>query len=168
MARESGAGRVIVIGSRVQRLALARKWGADHVIDTADLPKPELRAEALMELTGGRGADVALECAGTPAAVREGLGMVRRGGRYVVLGQQGGAEIQIDPFVLTRNAPTILGVWSGVAAHFYDALQFLRTRRQRYSFEDLITSRRSLHESHDALMSMVERREIKPLIVPPQ
>jgi threonine dehydrogenase-like Zn-dependent dehydrogenase len=38
MATESGAGKVIVIGAPANHLELAKKWGADEVIDIEAVP----------------------------------------------------------------------------------------------------------------------------------
>ncbi|MBN1584728.1 MAG: zinc-binding dehydrogenase, partial [Anaerolineae bacterium] len=41
---------------------------------------------AMMALSGGVGADVMIECAGSPAAVDMGLALVRKQGRYTQIG----------------------------------------------------------------------------------
>ena len=83
VAKACGA-RVVVIGTGVDepRLAVARALGADHVINLAEHDPHEL----VMDLTGGLGADVVLECSGAPPAVDAGLGLVRKQGRYTQIG----------------------------------------------------------------------------------
>ena len=73
----AGAGRVLVIGAPAARLQAARRLGADDVLDITDVPDPADRVRWARERTAGRGADVAIEASGTPAAVPEGLEMVR-------------------------------------------------------------------------------------------
>jgi len=64
------------------RLELARKLGADAVIDTRTGD-----AVALMRrLTDGRGADVAVEAVGLPDTVRVAVESVRKGGEVVLVG----------------------------------------------------------------------------------
>jgi L-iditol 2-dehydrogenase len=75
-----GAGRVIVVG-RGSRLAKAATLGFSTVDSTAGDP-----VAAVRELTGGLGADVALECAGVPETVRWAIDMLRRGGRVSGVG----------------------------------------------------------------------------------
>jgi L-iditol 2-dehydrogenase len=60
------------------RLAAAREFGAALAVNTADTDL----GEAVRELTGGTGVDVALECAGHPASVRGCLEALRPLGRY--------------------------------------------------------------------------------------
>jgi threonine dehydrogenase-like Zn-dependent dehydrogenase len=86
-ARASGAGRLIVVGGPPGRLALARKLGADLVLDIAATPDPVERARIVRENTPrGAGADVVFECAGFLAAIPEGIGYLKQGGTYVEMG----------------------------------------------------------------------------------
>jgi L-iditol 2-dehydrogenase len=80
-ARALGAARVTVLG-RGARLAKAGELGHE-TIDTTSVEDP---AAAVRDRTGGRGADVALECAGATATLRWALDGLRRGGRCAVVG----------------------------------------------------------------------------------
>ncbi len=94
-ARVRGAGRVIVIG-RGERLAKAAALGFETVDYGAVDP-----VAAVREMTGGLGADVALECAGVPEAVRWCLALLRRGGRCAAVGIPTAAtEIPLQRLVL--------------------------------------------------------------------
>ena len=94
-ARIRGAGRVIVVG-RGQRLAKAAALGFETVDYGAGDPVAAVRT-----MTGGLGADVALECAGVPDAVAWALGMLRRGGRCAAVGiPTVGVEIAMQRLVL--------------------------------------------------------------------
>jgi threonine 3-dehydrogenase len=78
------AGASLVLLSEVMpfRQELARKMGADRVID----PAKENVAEVVRALTGGQGVDVVLEMSGHPAAVAEGFRSIRKNGRFSLLG----------------------------------------------------------------------------------
>ena len=52
------------------------------------------------------------------------------------------------------------------ARHFYQALEFLATRADRFPFERLLSNRFPLARTTDALRGMAEFREIKPVILP--
>src|SRR5215510_8259958 len=65
LARKAGAGQVIVVGAPADRLALARDMGADHVIDI-DHGSADERLQRVLDLTGGLGADIVIEAAGSP------------------------------------------------------------------------------------------------------
>lgn len=82
------AGAAFVAASDVsdQRLALARRMGADLVLDarTEDVPA------RIREATAGQGADVVLEMSGQTAGLRDGLRALANGGWVSLLGLPSG------------------------------------------------------------------------------
>ena len=76
-----GTGRVLVAGRRAARLATARAFGADRTLGEGDDV-----ARAVDDATGGRGADVVVECTGTPAVWGQAPCYARRGGTAVLFG----------------------------------------------------------------------------------
>jgi L-iditol 2-dehydrogenase len=80
-ARAAGCARVIAVDVDEGRLALARENGATDAVkaDAATVEK-------ILELTGGRGADVALECVGATEPVRTAIASVRKGGAVTLVG----------------------------------------------------------------------------------
>src|SRR5262249_51518478 len=76
LAKVYGA-KVIAIGRRVPQLDRAARMGASELLCTAD---PIDHAEAVRNLTGGRGVDAAIEAVGTPETWQLAARMVRRGG----------------------------------------------------------------------------------------
>lgn len=86
-AKLSGAGRLIVVGGPAGRLELARKIGADVMIDIGEVRDPAERTKLVLENTPrGAGADVVFECAGFLSAIPEGIGYLRHSGTYVEMG----------------------------------------------------------------------------------
>ncbi len=82
-ARMAGAGRVVAIDLDDAKLSLAGKLGATDTLNAyRDDP-----AEMLKSWSGGRGADVVLESAGSPAAFRLTAEMARPGGQVIWLGK---------------------------------------------------------------------------------
>ena len=79
-ARALGASRQIVVGGG-RRLERARDLGFETVDYHDADPVARVR-----ELTGGLGADVAVDSAGTKDSVRQAIGMVRKGGRVAFTG----------------------------------------------------------------------------------
>jgi 2-desacetyl-2-hydroxyethyl bacteriochlorophyllide A dehydrogenase len=81
VAKAIGAGTTIAVGTRDERLALAARAGADHVVNSrVDDPVRLVR-----ELTGGRGADLVIETSGHPSTPDLCLRMTRRGGALLFL-----------------------------------------------------------------------------------
>jgi L-iditol 2-dehydrogenase len=109
IARAQGASDVIIIGAETdgQRLALARKLGADHSINLGEIGEP---AQAIRDLTGGRGADLVIEFAGSADAARQSLEMARRGGRVVLAGATGpGRRLDVDLSTIVRGHIDVYG-----------------------------------------------------------
>lgn len=79
-ARTLGAARVLVVGGG-KRLERAKGLGFETVDYHAGDPVARVR-----ELTGGLGADVAVDSAGTKDSVAQAIGMVRKGGRVAFTG----------------------------------------------------------------------------------
>ncbi|MEO6407520.1 MAG: NAD(P)-dependent alcohol dehydrogenase [Burkholderiaceae bacterium] len=81
-AKLSGAAMVIGVDRIAGRLAIAKKMGADHVIDASQLDP----IEEIMRLTNGRGVDVAIEALGTQQTFEACLRVLRPGGTLSSLG----------------------------------------------------------------------------------
>src|SRR3954451_21400539 len=78
-------GRIIAIDIADSRLEKARELGADVTINSGD----EDAFERVMELTGGLGADVAIEAVGVPETFELCTDLIRPGGRVANVGVQG-------------------------------------------------------------------------------
>jgi S-(hydroxymethyl)glutathione dehydrogenase / alcohol dehydrogenase len=80
-ARIAGAAPIIAVDPSPAKAALAEKLGATHVLQPSDDLGKQIR-----KLTGGRGADHAIECVGRSATIRTAWAVTRRGGRATILG----------------------------------------------------------------------------------
>ena len=69
-----------------QVLGVRERFGADHTINLNEYPTSEARLERVMQLTGGKGVDLAVEVVGRPEVVAEGLEMLCPGGTYLTMG----------------------------------------------------------------------------------
>lgn len=162
VARDRGAQQVLVIGAPANRLEVASAWGADDTLNLDEATDPAERLKWVRARTGGRGADVVIQCA-TLAAIPEGLEIVRPGGRYVSIGG-GGREFTV-PSAAWGKFLDVRTVVAAEGRHFYQALQFLATRTD-IPFERLITGTYPLERVTDALQAMADFREVKPVILP--
>ena len=102
-ARACGAGLIITVDVRPEACQLSRELGADHAIDASSCDP----VEAILDLTGGEGADVVFECAGgSPKqglagdrALKQAMYSVRSGGKLVGVSWFGTPlELDIDLF----------------------------------------------------------------------
>jgi threonine dehydrogenase-like Zn-dependent dehydrogenase len=165
VARISGARRVVTVGAPDARLQLATDFGADETL-SIDRTTPEERAERVRSLTGGRGADIVMEFTGHPSAFNEGLELIRRGGRYVVVGQLGSGTTTFKPSLIVSKQLRILGSLSGRAKAYWKAMDFIAAYRSEIPFERMISNRYTLDQVNIALGRMKNFQEIKPLIQP--
>jgi alcohol dehydrogenase len=81
-ARLMGASCIIAVESIAERVAMATRLGADHVIDFRKVDV----VDEIMRLTDGRGVDVAIEALGTQATFEACLRVLRPGGTLSSLG----------------------------------------------------------------------------------
>lgn len=74
-----GAETIIVAEVAKERKAFAQHFGATHIIDPI---KEDVPAKC-KEITGGKGVDVALDCAGVAASIKSAVAAVRVKGTVV-------------------------------------------------------------------------------------
>jgi alcohol dehydrogenase len=94
-AKLRGASRIIAVESVPERIEMARRLGADEVVDfrAAD------PVETIMKLTGGRGVDVAIEALGTQQTFEACLRVLKPGGVLSSLGVYSGKlTMPLDAF----------------------------------------------------------------------
>jgi len=97
--KATGAGQIISVEPAAARKAKASVAGADVVLD----PTETEVGDAVRDLTGGAGADVAFECAGIDAVLASAIGAVRPGGRVVNVAIWGHpATVQMNDLVLSE------------------------------------------------------------------
>lgn len=82
LARLTGAGRIILTGTRLERLELGLRFGADEVIDITGCDV----VETVLERTDAKGADVVLECAGTETSAATAIEFAKLSGRIAFVG----------------------------------------------------------------------------------
>lgn len=99
--------QVIVAEGNPYRVELARRLGADHILDPAD----PAAAQALRDYTAGRGVDMALDCSGVVAAQRFCIDATRRRGQVAFVGEcSEPLEIRVSPDLI-RKGLTVRGSW---------------------------------------------------------
>ncbi len=88
-ARIAGAGTIVAVDVSPEKEELARAAGATEFVVAG-----EDTAKRIRKLTGGFGADVAVECVGRAETIRTAWSATRRGGRTTVVGI-GGQDQQV-------------------------------------------------------------------------
>jgi alcohol dehydrogenase len=139
-ARLFSPSLVVAIDMASARLDAAKQFGADVVINNAEQDP----IAAVRELTGGLGADVAIEAVGVPATFELAVDLVRPAGRVANIGVHGKpATLHLQRLwdrdltittglVDTYSTPTLIRL---LASHHIDAQHFVT---HRFGFDDFM------------------------------
>src|SRR6185295_1511427 len=159
-----GAALVIAVDSIGGRLELARAMGADEVIDYTE----EDPVAAIKRLTGGRGADDAIEALGTQGTFQSCRDATRPGGRVSSLGVYGGKlELPVEAYVYGIGDKQILSpLCPGGKERMRKLMELVR--RGRFDPEPLITHRFNLDQIEEAYELFGNQRDgvVKVAITP--
>ena len=139
-ARLFSPSLVVAIDMASARLDAAKQFGADVVINNAE----QNPIAAVRELTGGLGADVAIEAVGVPATFELAVDLVRPAGRVANIGVHGkpatlhlqrvwDRDLTITTgLVDTYSTPTLIRL---LASHHIDAQHFVT---HHFGFDDFM------------------------------
>lgn len=106
-ARYLQAKQIILLSRHEDRSQIGKSFGASEVV----FEKGEEGVQKIKDLTGDLGVDCVLECVGSKQAWEEGLGMLRKGGRFGFVGlPHDVADIEAE-YILDRN----IGIMGGIA-----------------------------------------------------
>ncbi len=107
LLRVAGASKIIVTGTGAdkQRLELAKQMGADAVIDV----EKEDPVKTIRNIAGYL--DYVFEATGIPQTISQGLGLVKRGGKVMVIGIHA-ADATFSPIDLVRKQKSLIGVYN--------------------------------------------------------
>jgi threonine dehydrogenase-like Zn-dependent dehydrogenase len=162
-----GAGRVIAIDRSQYRLDMAKRFGAD-VTFNAQHTTSEERIEEVKALTGGRGADLVVECIGRPEPVVEGLEMLRQGGMYIETGnfvETGTVQLSVHRHLCAKNV-RLIGITNHPSTGYRPSLMQMQKYGHIYPFEQVVTHRYSLGQAADALNVSMSDNCMKVCIAP--
>lgn len=104
LAKLFGAGKVIATASTPEKLSLAKDMGADHIVNYS---KDGWEKEVL-DLTEGKGVDVALEMVGGKVFYNT-LKCLATFGRLVIYGTASGEQAKFHPSSLMARNQTVVG-----------------------------------------------------------
>ena len=153
---------VIAVDVQVEKLKLAREFGATHTINT-NAADP---TEAVREITEGRGVDYSVESSGIARTIEQAFDAVRRNGGLCVFAShpQQGEKICIDPYELICGKQ-IQGSWGGGSNPDRDVPVFAELYKQgKLPLEKLITKCYALSQIDEALEDLENHRVGRPLI----
>ena len=163
-ARLQGASQIIVVDSVPERLAMARRLGADVALDYKQVDV----VDEILKLTNGRGADVAIEALGTQQTFESGLRSLKPGGTLSSLGVYSGKlSLPLDAFAAGLGDHRIV---TTLCPGGKERMRRLRNivGSKRVDLEPLVTHRFRLDQIEEAYDLFANQRDgvVKVAITP--
>ena len=160
VARTLGA-KTIVIDIRNDRLSVAEKLGAEHVINSS-AADPVARVR---ELTAGNGADAVMVAIGNKQAIETGLQLVGPMGNVNLFASTSPpTNVSIDPNLVHGKEVSVIGSYDKTRAELQEATRLID--EGRIDVKTLITHIYDLEHTADALSSMEKGEGIKLVVAP--
>jgi L-iditol 2-dehydrogenase len=163
VAKAAGAREVVIIGTPGDvplRFKKARELGFKHLVNIAEA-KP---LDVVMDLSGGVGADLVVECSGSPRAIPTTVDLVRKRGKICVIGLTGNKDVVLpwDKFAfkvceVIFNLSTEYASWDRTISLIANGL---------VPAEKLITHREPLEKWEEVFTAIEKLEAIKGLILP--
>jgi threonine dehydrogenase-like Zn-dependent dehydrogenase len=154
-ARRLGAERVIALSRHADRQKIARQFGATDIVEA----RGEEAVQAVLDLTGGTGADAALECVGTGQSIATSFAAARPGSTVGIVGVPHGQVPFADTFfrnVGWRGGPAPARIY--IPELLGDVLDGVIDPGRVFDFET------DLDHIADAYQAMDKRRAVKSLV----
>lgn len=164
-SRLLGSGSIIAIDRSSYRLDFATRYGATHTLNVDESTVAE-RKDTIFHLTGGRGADLVVECAGVPQAVVEGIELLRQGGTFVEVGHfvdTGAIEINPHRHFCAKNI-RLIGQMNLAYTGIIPSIKLMTVNRNKYDFDKIVTHRYRYTDALDGLLKSMEPDSMKVAI----
>src|ERR1700675_161310 len=150
LCKALGAERVILSGTRDSRLEIGTRLGADFTVNVGR----ERLADRVREITGGKGADSVLECAGSATSMQDALENVKRGGRIGVVAWYTG-PVSVDMNLAVRSNVRIYAARGEGGMNSGRSLALMS--QGKIAADPIITHHFALDGIHDAFHTYVDR-----------
>jgi len=159
-ARLAGAGKIIAVDTLDRKLNMAKKLGADYLIN-ASQNDPMAK---VMEITGG-GADYALECIGNVNVMAQAFASIRFGGKLIVVGMAPlGSMLSIATYEFLLGK-TITGTVQGDINAQIDIPRYVDLYMNgKLPIDKLITKTYNLDEINEAFEALEKGETIRSVI----
>jgi threonine dehydrogenase-like Zn-dependent dehydrogenase len=159
LAAAMGA-RVIALDISSERLARAKAFGADELIDPRSVDDV---VGAIKALTHGRGAHLALETSSAPVARAQAVRCVRTWGKACFVGEGDNVTLDVSNDILRRQV-TIIGSWTFSTVGQAECARFIADRK--IEVDKLFTHRWQLEQAEEAYRLFDQQTSGKGVIHP--
>ena len=159
LAAHMGA-RVIALDTSDERLARAKEFGADVLINPLTT---ENVVQAIRDLTHGRGADVSLDASSSPQARAQAVRCVRTWGKACFVGEGDSVTLDVSSDLLRRQV-TLMGSWTFSTVGQADCARYIADRG--IDIDKLFTHRWKLDQAEEAYQLFDKQSSGKGVILP--
>ncbi len=166
-ARFLECGELLAVDLLPSRLRVAEDFGATLTID-ASVVAHEDRLGAVRRQTGGRGADVVVDCSGVAETFTEALELVRWGGTVI----EAGAFVDLGPVPVNPNRDVcarnvcVLGVGGETADGYVPAMEAMAAHLDRMPLDRVVTHRFPLERAEEAIELSQSDEAMKVVLAP--
>src|SRR5512145_2321502 len=159
LAAEMGA-RVIALDTSEERLARAKEFGADVLINPKTTPNV---VQAIRDLTHGRGAHASLDASSSPEARAQAVRCVRTWGKACFVGEGDSVTLDVSNDLLRRQV-TLIGSWTFSSVGQADCARYVADRK--IVLDRLFTHRWRLEQAEEAYRLFDRQTSGKGVILP--
>lgn len=161
-AASAGASKIIAADINPKKRAIAKQFGAHHIIDSSE--KEAL--EVLKDLTNG-GVDVALEFAGAIPALDFAFHATKRGGTTVTAALPNpNAKLELSPVTLVGQEKSLKGSYLGSCVPSRDIPAYIELYKSgRLPVEKLISHRIKLEEINNGFERLAKGNALRQVIL---
>lgn len=162
--RTMGIENIVAVDGNEQRLAFAKRMGADKTVNFMNHKGIDALTDAVKDAFGGYLADFAFQCTGSPVAHSNIYKFIRNGGGLCELGFFiNGGDATINPhFDLCSKEITLVGSWVYTLRDYATTFDFLkRANAIGLPIKELITHKFGLDEMNEALETNLAQKGLK-------
>ncbi len=159
LASQMGA-RVIALDTSDERLARAKEFGADLLINPN---ATENVVQTIRDLTHGRGAHASLDASSSPAARAQAVRCVRTWGKACFVGEGDNVTLDVSNDLLRRQV-TLIGSWTFSTVGQADCARYVADRQ--IELDRLFTHRWRLEQAEEAYRLFDAQTAGKGVVLP--
>ena len=162
-AKSGGASRVYVLGTDADeaiRFPAALRMGIDGVINTMR----ENAAEKIMELTGGKGVDLAVEASGAEPGINTAIDLLKTCGRLCVIGMPGKEKTSVQWLKMINKVLDVTFNKSSSVSSWERALSIMSTTT--VDLRNVITHYADISQWEEMFAAIKKGEAIKVMFVP--
>ncbi len=162
VAKQMGAGKVIITGlasCKELRFPVALQLGADLAINVME----ENPVDKVMELTGGKGADVVIETSGSAAGISQSIQMLKKCGKLCAIGM-GRDTTEIPWKQIVLKSLDVVGCMSSSYSSWDKALGLMANTDKDLGL--LITHHESIENWESVFNDLIAEKGIKAMFIP--